>query len=168
MIKIPLTRGFVAFVDDNYSWLGQWKWHASGDNRRRSKIVRYAQRNQRLNGKRQIIYMHRVIMGALDGQKVDHIDGNGLNNQLYNLQICQHWLNIAKADRKRGFSGYRGVYRMRDKWQAAIKVRGKRVHLGTYIDPKEAAKAYDRAAIQSIGHFAVLNFPIQVICPGYR
>lgn len=40
----------------------------------------------------------------------------------------------------------RGVYFMNMKWQAAIKVEKKQVHLGTVDSQEEAAHLYDRAA----------------------
>jgi hypothetical protein len=40
----------------------------------------------------------------------------------------------------------RGVYFKNMKWQAAIKVEKKQVHLGTVGSQEEAARLYDRAA----------------------
>ncbi|KAL5062918.1 hypothetical protein RYX36_024655 [Vicia faba] len=40
----------------------------------------------------------------------------------------------------------RGVYFKNNKWQAAIKVDKKQIHLGTVASQREAARLYDRAA----------------------
>jgi hypothetical protein len=45
------------------------------------------------------------------------------------------------------------------KWRAAINIDGKQRHLGHFDDPADAARAYDRAALEAWGEFAVLNFP---------
>ncbi|KAK6163883.1 hypothetical protein DH2020_000747 [Rehmannia glutinosa] len=47
------------------------------------------------------------------------------------------------------------------RWAAEIRdpTRGKRVWLGTYDTPEEAATVYDRAAVRLKGSAAVVNFP---------
>jgi hypothetical protein len=45
------------------------------------------------------------------------------------------------------------------KWQAAINVDRKSIHLGYFNDEIEAAKCYDEAAKKYHKEFACLNFP---------
>ena len=60
-------------------------------------------------------------------------------------------------------SEFKGVSRDKDlqKWRAEITAHRKHKHLGTFESEVDAAKAYDKAAIELHGEFAKLNFPIQ-------
>ena len=69
-------------------------------------------------------------------------------------------LNCRK--RKDNTSGFRGVSptRSRRKWQAFISTSNKANYLGTFSCAEEAARAYDNAARQLYGKYAILNFPV--------
>ena len=68
--EIPLTRGYVALVDDeDYERVSALKWYAVTP---KGKV--YAQR--RSGGA--TIFMHDFLMGS---KGIDHADGNGINNQ---------------------------------------------------------------------------------------
>lgn len=58
-------------------------------------------------------------------------------------------------------SQYKGVFWRKDinKWQAAITHNKKKIHLGYFEEEKSAAKAYDKAASDLFGKYAVLNNP---------
>lgn len=156
MKEIQLTQGKVALVDDaDFDWLNQWKWYA-----RKEKHTFYAVRGQFTNGNLKIIRMHRLITGAPDGSIADHRDGNGLNNQRFNLRVC----TPAENTRNRRItpnktSGFKGVYWHRQdcKWVAKIKVNGKNISLGSFTDLQDAVKTYNEAAIKYHGDFACLN-----------
>ena len=82
MKLIPVSGGNFAAVDDeDYDYLMQRKWQISGKG--------YATRYDRFKDKpRVIIFMHRAIMKAKNGDIVDHKDGNKLNNQKSNLRFA--------------------------------------------------------------------------------
>jgi hypothetical protein len=63
-------------------------------------------------------------------------------------------------------TGYTGVIKNGKKFQALIRIDGKRKYLGTYAVLKEAALAYDRAVIQHKLPSSKLNFPNDYINSG--
>ena len=68
--------------------------------------------------------------------------------------------------RSNNASGYIGVTSRGKKYEAQIRVGGKMKYPGTYDTAKQAAKAYDAAAIELGRSLAKLNFPKKVP-PGY-
>jgi hypothetical protein len=47
----------------------------------------------------------------------------------------------------------------RKKWVVSVGVNGRREHIGYYTYEKEAARAFDKAAKERRGEYAVVNFP---------
>lgn len=157
MKEIELTLGFTTQVDDyNYSWLNQWNWQTL-----RTLTGNYAIRKEIINNKRYTIYMHKIILKIPLDSKVqgDHKDGNKLNNQEYNLRRATSSQNNINRKYNNKY-GYRGVtYKeATNKFIAAIKVNGRRKHLGMFDTAIDAAKEYDIAALKYQGEFANLNF----------
>ena len=68
------------------------------------------------------------------------------------------WNAPARQLRMTNTSGYRGVKQIGKRWSAAIHTRGRRTHLGMFDNPEEAARAYDKAALEAYGESAILNF----------
>lgn len=108
-------------------------------------------------------YMHNLIMGYVG---IDHENGNGLDNRRRNLRPASKSENGANAG-KRGHSSSRlkGVYLSRRvngsqggrPWYALISPRGTRLYLGSFETEESAAEAYDKAALEHFGEFALTN-----------
>jgi len=149
---IPLTRGFVATIDDaDYDKVIQYKWHA------RVKATGVYAVSERIPGK----YLHRFLLPGVP--QVDHRDGNGLNNSRGNLRASDNAAN-KRSFRKKSIgktSTFRGVYWCREtnKWRAQIHTFGKHISLGRFFDETDAAKARDKKAKELWGEVAQLNFP---------
>jgi hypothetical protein len=102
--------------------------------------------------------MHRLILGAKPGQFVDHINGNGLDNQRSNLRLASRAQNNRNARRRAdNTTGHRGVGHDRGRFRATIYAGGQRINLGNYGTPLEAARAYDLVAKPLHGEYARLN-----------
>jgi len=157
MKEIQLTQGQVAKVsDDWYEELNKFKWYAVYNAGTKSF---YAARTT-YNGKKKKISMHRIIANTPDGMECDHIDHDTLNNLLENLRNCTKAQNQHNSKKRIDTtSGYKSVSASGKKWRVRIQFDGKRLHLGSYPTPKEAAQAYDEAAKELHGEFANLNFP---------
>lgn len=149
--RIALSDGQYALVDAaDYEWLNAYHWHLCSGG--------YAARSEK--GKR--ILMHRQIMDPPQGMVVDHIDGNRANNCRSNLRVCTRAENQRNQRKQRGSaSGYKGVGYLKgsDRCHAKLVFEGKTIWLGHFDNEVEAARAYDRAAVECFGEFAHLNFP---------
>jgi AP2 domain len=164
MKTIPLSRGYVALVDDaDYERVSQFEWHAQV--RRRNSVVHtvYAKRTLWVNGTAPTQLLHRFIMGVTDpGIKVDHEDHDGLNCQRYNLRVATISQNTHNQRlSRRNTTGFKGVHRVKyptnRPWAATINFQNKRKHLGYHSTPELAAQAYDEAALELHGEFALTN-----------
>lgn len=85
---------------------------------------------------------HRIVWvlhhGAIpDGQLVDHIDGDFLNNRINNLRLVTKSGNSQNAV----YKGY-GWAAREGKYVATIKLNGKSKFLGYYDNPEAARAAY--------------------------
>lgn len=149
MKEIKLTQGRFALVDDeDYEYLNQWRWYYSdsGYAVRKPSSVRF--------------FMHRVVINTPEGMFTDHINRNKLDNRRENLRICTRSQNCANVGiLPSNTSGYKGVsFDSREgKWRANIRVKGKKHSLGYFENIIEAVSAYNIAALEHFGEFAVLN-----------
>ena len=147
MIKIPLTQGKVAIVDDDMSHLLNYRWFArkSGNT---FYVIRGLRKSEGLKG--QVRLHHAVIGYPLYGLKTDHINGDGLLNTRSNLRHVTNRENQWNQGRQREgktVSGFVGVawHPLSKKWFSRIRFKKQRKHLGYFETPQEAHMAYQNA-----------------------
>lgn len=120
----------------------------------------------KLNGKAK--HVHRLIMGVDDPKIiVDHINRNVLDCRKDNLRLADDTTSSFNRGKRNGgklSSKYKGVSKVSPRVNASkpflarIQIsKEKRISLGYYFDEREAAMAYNKAAIYYFGEFAVLN-----------
>lgn len=162
MAKVQLTgdnaAGKSATVDDaDYENVARYNWYMSS--------AGYACRNLWLKGQGRAttVYLHRVVMQPPQGITVDHKNGDRLDNRRSNLRLATVGENRRNSGlRSNNTSGYAGVHlfkqKVNNRWQARIAdPSGKRIGLGFFATPEEAASAWNEAASSYYGEFARLN-----------
>jgi len=140
MKRIKLNHDYEALVDDtDFNSLNQYKWNIA----KRKNII-YAQRaGKDKNGRKAPILMHIQLMNSNLQMRTDHIDGNGLNNQRYNLRLCSASEN--GLNRRDDFTKNNNFDPKRKMFRARIMINRKDIHIGyfnTFIDAMEAKKNY--------------------------
>jgi hypothetical protein len=161
---LPLTMGYYAIVSAlDYERLWNYKWYASPKN-----CGVYAARNSsRMNkAKSHKIYLHHEVLGKSTDPKLTHTDHKNhltLDCRRSNLRWCTQLQNNQHMRRhKPSRSGFRGVLLAgSNKFRVHVKQNCKYKYIGTFYDLVIAARAYDRAAIEAYGEFAITNFPIE-------
>ncbi len=150
--KYPNLKAIVDNKD--YNFLNQYHWHV-----RKSRNTFYV---WCLISKqpRRYIEMQRLVLGNPKGLHVDHKNGNCLDNRRHNLRKCtQAQNNRNKVVSSNNKIGIKGVWQQKNsaKYRAKIEVNGRVIHLGYFDKPKQAALAYNQAAVKYHGEFARLN-----------
>lgn len=176
MQKLKSENGKEVMVDDDiYPLVSKYAWN----------VYKYGDKKLYAVLESDTVYMHRFIMERILNRSlkryeiVDHIDNNGLNNQVSNLRVVtasQNHLNSKKYSNSK--SDYIGVHfnkRYSAPYRIKIMVDGKNIHSNRgYYDPVEAAEARDLLAIKYAGEHCSLNFPekrqeyVDKIASGYE
>jgi hypothetical protein len=102
---------------------------------------------------------HRLIWMWVTGIQpktyIDHIDRIKTNNKFSNLREATHYQNcVNRGPQSNNTTGYKGVRKHYNKWQAGITVKGKFISLGTYNTPEFAHEAYKKAEKEHFGDYA--------------
>jgi hypothetical protein len=151
-MEIMLTKGMFALVDEVDAMYAGFNWHVAAE--------KYAARSARVNGKKSLIYLHRVLLGAKPGQIVDHINGNTLDNRRSNLRFVTKGQNNANRHKRLSKTSYLGVCVTRGgKFRAGHHENGKFKQIGVFDTPKEAAIRRDQYIKENNFIYTSLNFP---------
>lgn len=144
MLEVPLTKGYVALIDDEDADLLANRYWATENGPRHV----YAQRAVPAAEGGGKVHLHREVaeraFGPIPkGKVVDHINHDTLDTRRANLRVIPHRANIwhqngAGRDSK---SGVRGVRFRKGRWQAYICEGLKMFTLGTFDTIEEARDA---------------------------
>jgi hypothetical protein len=150
-MKITLCGHQVQIDREDYERILSLKWHPAIRKGRDHIYFRHSVSNK------EHLWLHRFILKLPKNEKriVDHKNCNTLDNRKSNLRLCstsENKMNTGKQ--KNNKSGYKGVYKDKNKWRACIKVNRKTINLGTFNAPCIAHISYVIAAKLYFGEYA--------------
>ena len=157
-----IGKGKFAIVDaEDFHEINKYKWHLGKQG--------YAKRTktQTINGEKicQTIWIHKQLNQTPAGMVTDHINGNVLDNRKENLRSVEHYVNMHNRGKTiKNKSGFKGVHQNCNKFEAGIRVNGKKIYLGLYNTAVQAALAYNKKATELFGDYANLNKMEEVVC----
>jgi hypothetical protein len=104
--------------------------------------------------------MHREIMNTPFNMQVDHRNGRGYDNTKINMRNCtlkeNHYSRKEQGSHPKGVN-YQAKAPAGKRYYARIQKDRINYNLGRFATEREAAIAYNNAAIEFFGEFAKLN-----------
>ena len=141
---------YVVSIDlEYYDSVKQYNWNIDND----EYVIGYVEGR--------MVKLHRFITNCPNDKVVDHIDRNKLNNCKSNLRICDIGDNNKNHPKhKHNKSGYKNIYRVKDKnlWKVSIRANGKEYFKYFNLNDLEQAVAWRNKVLREVhGEYANLN-----------
>lgn len=163
MKKIPLRRinkdtrhrevfDYALVDDDDYPIVSKYYWYLGSQ----GYVRRRDENKKQVNLHRFIAEIHHWDVGE---NTIDHINHDKKDNRKSNLRVCTFQQNMFnRTAHDDAFSRYKGVSRRENgTWRMRVYLDGKCYRDETYRTEIEAAIAYNRAAVEVYGQYALLN-----------
>ncbi len=139
------------FDKEDYNLIKDFTWNIAGQ--KKKYVVTHEKDSVHK------LRLHVFLMSPPKGYIVDHINGDTLDNRKQNLRICTIQENNFNSSKKSGANKYKGVYfyPKTNKYVTFIQYNKKQKNLGYYLTENDAARAYNKKAIELFGEYAKLN-----------
>lgn len=124
------------------------------------KNTKYAFIHTLIDGKATKVYLHRVLLKPPVNSMIDHINGNGLDNRLCNLNIVSNGENQQnKRISRNNTSGVKGISlnKRAHKWEVRLQINKQNLYLGLYDSIDEAKKVRDEAETKYFTYLAGID-----------
>jgi len=171
MKNIHTNKGQEILADEKHlEKLKEYTWHIDANGYAISTPCVMSRKQSRETGlpRQKSLKMHRLVYEiehniTLDTKEhIDHKNRNKTDNRVENLRLSPLGTSINQINvplRADNTTGYKGVnFREKTgKYEAKISYKGKRIWLGAYVDINDAAKAYNKKALELFGDACYLN-----------
>ena len=146
IIKYKGENYIVLIDEEDYDRVSEYNWFIG-----HQPHTKYCRANISINGKKTKLMLHRFIMGLEHGNKliINHKDGNGLNNQRSNLEICDHNYNMQSINTKKNFGSIYIKTNRAKKYCAEVHINKKRYqkHFYTWAEADAWLEGLKQVAI---------------------
>lgn len=153
---VHATNGDELLVDpEDFFVLARFRWQPHG--RRQSGAVYYA--TPLGSG---FVYLGHLVLPRPEWAREEvqiHVNGDPRDARKANLAWVSHAVVSHRSDRpkRKGSSIYRGVMKVKNRFEAHISGPGGKERLGSFTEEVDAARAYNDAAVRLFGPYARLN-----------
>jgi hypothetical protein len=149
LIKVHGCSRYAMVSPEDYRKVKGYRWRNSGKDYPVASIHGHN------------VFLHRFICGDRnDGNEVDHINRNTLDNRRGNLRPCTRqqnsWNTAPRRERRSRYKGV-GYHKEYQMWTADLVKDGRSVGKQYHETEKEAALGYNELAKEHFGEFAFLN-----------
>ena len=137
VIKSKGENYIVLIDEEDYEKVSEYNWHIN-----HQKYKKYCQTDINIDGKRTGLKLHRFLMNLKNGDEriINHIDGNSLNNQKSNLEICDQNYNTQSINTKKNFGCITIEKDRSKKYRAEVTINKKKYQ--KHFFTREEAQAY--------------------------
>ena len=165
--EIGRKEKYTVLIDKQDAWIFKDYYVRPHLRNEHNKIVCRARCYRKKNNPRKKqISITSLIFKVRKGFVIDHKNGEPLDNRRLNLryattgQNSQNRVQSGIRAGKKMSSRFKGVVWRKDmgKWRSTIRCEKKVYYLGYYDSEIEAARAYDKKALELHKEFANLNF----------
>ena len=161
-IKVKCSNKDIYFKisEEDISKCNNYTWRCF--NKRKGGSY-YIQTEMYINNTRVKVDLHRYLLNCVkgDGNIVDHINGDTLNNQRNNLRLASKGGNQRNSKTQcnslTGRSGV-GFHKASNKYRARIVVDDKEIYLGVFSTFEEACKVREDAENKYFKEYASYEF----------
>lgn len=150
-MTVTLKNGRQFLVDEqDWESVKHLKWNVHI----MQKGYQYVYTFQKVNNKRKMLYLHRIIADSGTFLFIDHVNGNTLDNRRSNLRVSTNKQNQWNQKRVRGIVPYKGVTFENGAYRSRIRINGEKKSLGRFKTAIEASNAYNQASLELHGSYS--------------